>query len=171
MPTWEERQDHEAEIRRRWDRATVLSECGAVGRAMVAVVDAVPTLDEEGCRRLEEAYVATHEEAEAAGATGELERAFSYGYPYPEYPGDLFAIDPWSRMAFNYAGLIARERAVAVGRLPGMVPVERTAMGMVLALSVDRAREGGWFHPVSEELALWLARPWISVVGDPRSES
>jgi len=170
VPSPEEREAHEAEIRRRWDAQALLSEGGATGADMAAVIDAILRLDLEACRRLEQAYWDTRELAGAAGVAEEWERAFRYSAPYPDYPGDLYAIDPWSRMAFNYAGLLAREQTWAVGAgAVGIVPVERAAMGMVLALSVRRAREGGWFHPVSEEMARWLARPWRTAMGEEAS--
>ncbi|MHB1911971.1 MAG: hypothetical protein ACYCTI_07965, partial [Acidimicrobiales bacterium] len=65
-----------------------------------------------------------------------------------------------------YAGLLAREQAWALGAGQiGIVPVERTAMGAVLSLSVQLAGRQGWYHPVSEELAGWLGRPWREAIG------
>jgi len=134
---------------------------------MVAVVDAIPVMDRSGAEALERAYWSTREAAEAAGVVEAWERAFAYSAAFPDHPGDLYAIDPWSRVAFSYAGLLARERAWALGAGEiGIVPVERTAMGAVLALSVELAGRQGWYHPVSAELAGWLGRPWREVVAE-----
>jgi len=133
---------------------------------MVRVVDAIPNLDRPRAEALEAAYWSTRDAAEAAGVVQAWERAFAYSAPFPDHPGDLYAIDPWSRVAFSYAGLLAREQAWALGAGEiGIVPLERTAMGAVLALSVELAGRQGWYHPVSEELAGWLARPWREAVG------
>lgn len=169
MAGWEERRAHEAEIRRRWDRDALVSECGVLGAAMAEVVEAAAALDRDRCLRLQQAYREAAWQAEGEGRSEEWERAFCYSAPYPEHPGDLYAIDPRSRLALGYAGLIARERAFGVGQGDvDFVQVERTASGMVMALSVALARSGGWYHPVPEELAARLARPWVSVMGDPR---
>jgi len=166
VPTWEERQADEAQVRRRWDRQGVLDGCGPVGEAMVRVVDAIPNLDRPRAEALEAAYWSTREAAEAAGVVEAWERAFAYTAAFPDHPGDLYAIDPWSRVAFSYVGLLAREQAWALGAGEiGIVPLERTAMGAVLALSVELAGRQGWYHPVSEELAGWLARPWRQALG------
>jgi len=133
---------------------------------MIRVVDAIPDLDRARAEALEAAYWSTRQAAEAAGVVGAWERAFAYSAAFPDHPGDLYAIDPWSRVAFSYAGLLARERAWALGAGEiGIVPLERTAMGAVLALSVELAGRQGWYHPVSAELAGWLARPWGDAVG------
>lgn len=161
MPTWEEREAREAEIRARWDAEAVRDGCGSLGPRMLAVVRAIGDLDRSRAEALDAGYWKTRAEADAAGVVEEWERAFTYSAGFPEHPADLYAIDPWSRVAFSYAGLIAREKAwaLAEGEV-GIVPVERAAMGAVLALSVELAAEAGWRHPVSAELAEWVARPW-----------
>lgn len=168
MPTWEEREEREAQVKARWDRDGVLAGCGSVGPRMVSVVQAIWDLDRSRAEALDAAYWKTRAEAEQAGVVQEWERAFTYGAGFPEHPADLYAIDPWSRAAFSYAGLIAREKtwALAQGEV-GIVPVERAAMGAVLALSVELAAEGGWYHPLSAELAEWVARPWRRAMGGP----
>lgn len=171
MATWEEREAHEAETRRRWDRDGLVAACGSIGRRMVEVVEAVDGLEWDGCSALDAAYWSVRAEVEAErGPAGveEWERAFSYSQPYPEHPGDLYAIDPWSRSAFSYAGLVARERTYLIGQGQiGIVPVERAVMGAVLALSVDLAAEEGWYHPVSTDLAERLSRPWLAARSRP----
>ncbi len=136
---------------------------------MVAVVDAVSSLDRSQAEALDAAYWSTRAAAGSAGWPGLVEaweRAFTYSAAFPDHPGDLYAIDPWSRVAFSYAGLLAREQAWALGAGQiGIVPVERTAMGAVLSLSVQLAGRQGWYHPVSEELAGWLGRPWREAIG------
>ena len=166
MPTWEEREAREAQIKARWDREAVLTGCGSVGPRMVAVVQAIWDLDRSRAQALDAAYWATLSAAGEAGVLEAWERAFTYSAGFPDHPADLYAIDPWSRAAFSYAGLIAREKtwALAQGEV-GIVPVERAAMGTVLALSVEFAAEAGWHHPVSTELAEWLSRPWTQVMG------
>lgn len=144
----------------------MLSGCGSVGARMVAVVDAVTSMERPQAVALESAYWTTREAAGGSGVEKAWEQAFSYSRAFPEHPGDLYAIDPWSRAAFSYAGLVARERTWALGQGEiGIVPVERAATGAVLALSVDLAREQGWHHPVGGELADWLGRPWVEVMG------
>jgi hypothetical protein len=165
VASWEEREDRESEIKARWDRDAVLAQCGSVGPRMLAVIQAIWDLDRGRAEALDSAYWTTRSDAETAGVVAAWERAFTYSAGFPEHPGDLYAIDPWSRVAFSYAGLIAREKTWALGQGEiGIVPVERTAMGAVLALSVDLAGEGGWYHPVDAELASWLARPWREVM-------
>ena len=166
MPTWEEREAREGQIKARWDREAVLTGCGSVGPRMVAVIQAVWDLDRPRAEALEAGYWSTRAEAEAAGVVEDWERAFTYSAGFPDHPPDLYAIDPWSRVAFSYAGLIAREMtwAVAQGAV-GIVPVERAAMGAVLALSVELAAEDGWHHPVSAEMGEWVARPWRRALG------
>ncbi|MHB1855016.1 MAG: hypothetical protein ACYCS2_08165, partial [Acidimicrobiales bacterium] len=79
MPTWEERQADEAQIRRRWDPAAVVAACGPEGQAMVAVVDAVSSLDRSQAEALDAAYWSTRAAAGSAGWPGLVEaweRAF-----------------------------------------------------------------------------------------------
>lgn len=165
MPTWEEREAREAQIKARWDPEGVRAGCGSVGPRMLAVIQAIWGLDRSRAEALDAGYWATQVEAEEVGLLKDWERAFTYSAGFPDHPADLYAIDPWSRVAFSYAGLIAREKtwALAHGEV-GLVPVERAAMGAVLALSVELATEGGWYHPVSSELAEWVARPWRRVM-------
>ena len=166
MPTWEEREAREAQIKARWDHEAVLAGCGSVGPRMLGVIQAIWDLDRPRAEALDAGYWATLAEAQEAGVVKDWERAFTYSAGFPDHPADLYAIDPWSRVAFSYAGLIAREKtwALAQGQVD-LVPVERAAMGAVLALSVERAAEGGWYHPVSAELSEWVARPWRRVIG------
>lgn len=166
MPTWEEREAREAAIKARWNRDAVVVGCGSQGLRMVAVVQAIWDMDRARAEALDAGYWVTRTEAEEAGVVEDWERAFTYSAGFPEHPADLYAIDPWSRVAFSYAGLVAREKtwALAHGEV-GIVPVERAAMGAVLSLSVELAADGGWYHPVSSELAEWVSRPWRRVMG------
>jgi hypothetical protein len=157
----------EEEMRRRYDRGGVLAGCGPVGAAVVAVIDTLPGLDLERCGHLHAAYNLVSSEAEGAGWRGPWEEVFAYSLPYPEHPGNLYAIAAWSRIAFDYAGLVGSERARAVAAGGAVVPVGRTAAAMVMALSVDLAGLEGWYHPVSVELAGYLRRPWEMVMGSP----
>ena len=158
--------DRDEEVRRRYDRGGVLTGCGPVGPAVVAVVDSLPTLDVERCRQLHAAYNQVSSEAEGAGWRGPWEEVFAYSLPYPLHPGNLYAIAAWCRISFDYAGLVGADRARAVGAGGAVVPVGRTAAAMVMALSVDLADLEGWYHPVGAELAGYLRRPWETVMGD-----
>jgi len=163
----EEQAELDAEVRRRYDPDALVRRAGDVGAAMVAVVDAAASLTDDQRRTLHEAYEATVPEMLAAGLHDQWERAFTYQRPFPEHPGDLYAIDPWCRAAFDYAVLVADP--VALGpdaiRPDGPTTVGRCAAGMVMALSVDLAAREGWYHPVSAELASWLRRPWEKAMG------
>ena len=151
-------------MRRRYDREQVRAGCGPVGPEVVAVVDAVDTLDLELCRRLHAAYNEVSSEAEEAGLRGPWEDVFAYSLPFPLHPGNLYAISAWCRIAFDYAGLAGSDRARALGAGGAVVPVGRTAAALVMALSVDLAGIEGWYHPVAPDLADYLRRPWVMVM-------
>ncbi|HZT66646.1 MAG TPA: hypothetical protein VFA11_12740 [Acidimicrobiales bacterium] len=167
-PEQEERQRREAEIRRRYDRHALVSAHGRLGEEMAAVAEAAPSLDAPTCRALLAAYQDVIAEADRTGRREELERVYRYSSPYPLHPGDLYAIDALARNAFNYAGLVARERAAAHG-LADIVPVERAAMGAIIARAMEVARRRGAHAPVDDELAALARRPWDEVMGAGRS--
>jgi len=155
----------EAEIRRRYDRAGLVAALGRYGEAMARVVDACPRLEEPRCRRLAEEWEAVRDDARASGDWDGLAQVYACSSPYPEHPGNLYAVDGWARNAFNYAGLVARERANAVGA--PLVPVERSAAGMIMALAMDASDAAGTYSPFGPPLRALLRRPWVAVLGDP----
>ncbi|HET6795464.1 MAG TPA: hypothetical protein VFH45_13525 [Acidimicrobiales bacterium] len=163
----ETRRAHEEEIRRRWDAGALVSAHGDLGAAMVEVVRRAESLSVADCGELVSAYGRMHDDAEAAGLWRQVEECYAYTLPYPEYPGNLFAIDPLARAAMGYAGLAARERAASLGA-PSFVPVERTALGAVIELARRLADHQGVFFPVEPVVCDLLARPWGVVVSPAR---
>ena len=153
------RQAHEEEIRRRWDPDTLVASHGDIGQAMVDVARRAASLEGAECDALVAAYGRMQADAEAAGLWPRVEECFAYTLPYPEYPGNLFAIDPLARSAMGYAGLIARERAASLGA-PSFVPVERTALGAVIGLARRLADRQAVFFPAEPDVCGLLARPW-----------
>ena len=158
---------HDDAARRRYDRAALL-DAGPSARRMVDVVDRAASLSDSSCRALAEAFRRVSDSPK-----GDLDEnwseVFRYTWPYPQHPPDLYAIDPLSRAAMSYAGLVARERAGAVlgPTDPAVGLVERAAVGAVLALAVERAAVGGWYMPVPGGLVPFLSGPWSEVVGPP----
>ena len=160
--------DHDAETRRRYDRAGLVRSGGPEVRRMVAVVDRTTLLSAAECQQLAEAFRRVSDFPK-----GELEpkwfEAFRYTWPFPQHPPDLYAIDPLSRAVMNFAGLEARERAANVlgSGAAGVGLVERAVVGAVLALAADRAAAGGWYLPVPADLVPLLRQPWTEVMGPP----
>ena len=157
--------DREAEIRRRYDADDLIGSLGELGERLVAVAERAGKLTAEECAALVDAYEELRGEALASGSWPALEEAWSCSRPYPEHAGNLYAIDARARAAFNYAGLVARERAAACGS-PSIVPVERTAEGAVMALAMELAGRRAAFAPFDEETVALLRRPWDLVVGE-----
>ena len=155
----------DAEVRRRYDAEALIRRAGDIGAAMAAVNDTAAALSDDQRLALHEAYVAVVPDMLAAGLRDQWERVFTYQRPFPEHPGDLYAIDPWCRAAFNYAVLVSDPVAPLPDaiRPDGPTTVGRSAAGMVMALSVDLSVREGWYHPVTVEVSAWLRRPWESV--------
>jgi hypothetical protein len=165
-PEEQERIDREAEIRRRYDREALLGAHGDMGARMAAVVSRAESLDRDRCEALVAAYDRVVAEADRDGVREELEEAYRYSAPHPLHPQNLYAIDALARNALNYAGLVARERAAGHG-LGSIVPVERAAVGVILALAMEVAGRRGAYAPVGPELTALLRRPWEDVIGRP----
>ena len=168
MPRSDEELDElESEIRRRYDADALVRRAGDIGTAMVTVIETAAHLTDEQRHALHEAYEAIVPDMLAAGLHDQWERVFTYQRPFPEHAGDLYAIDPWCRAAFDYAVLVADPVAPVPDavRPDGPTTVGRSVAGMVMALSVDLAAREGWYHPVNATVASWLRRPWEAVMG------
>ena len=139
----------------------------------MAVIEAASRLTDDQRAALHRAYEETVPGMLAAGLRDQWERVFTYQRPFPEHPGDLYAIDPWCRAAFDYAVVVSDPVAPVPDavRPDGPTTVGRAAAGMVMALSVDLAAREGWWHPVGAQVASWLRRPWEQVMGAAASTS
>ena len=160
--------DHEREARHRYSREELARQAGAEGRRMAAVVDRAGALSAEECRALAGVFRQISDSVGQDLAPG-WEQAFRYTWPYPQHPPDLYAIDPLSRAAATYGGIVARERAGEVlgAGAPEVGLVERAVVGALLALAAERAGTGGWYMPVPAPVVALLARAWAEVLGPP----
>lgn len=160
----EEQAELDAEVRRRYDPEALVRRAGDIGVAMVDVIEAAMQLTLDQRRALHEGYEQIVPELRSAGLLDDWEKVFRYHRPFPEHPGDLYAIDPYCRAAFDFAVLVADTPLNPADARPDVpTTIGRSAAGMVMALTVDLAAREGWYHPVSIELARYLRRPWETV--------